>query len=647
MIKKVQNNKKALINVSAIFAVWMILSLPVYASIKGDGSTNTNVNKKDFIFRIDGGKKIGKNLLHSFLEFSLGKKWKAQFEIPKGLNISNIIARVTGNNLSRINGELKIDGGAQSINLFLINPNGILFGPNAKLSLNGSFLASTAESITFSNGYNFSATRPTPLPPLVKLGVPVGLQFGKNPAPIIGNFKNPGSGLKVEEGQTLALIGGDVILHGSGFHPPDPPNPPKDPSVLSAFQGAIYIGSIGSDQTVGLQPLKDAEGWNLDFSTVKKFKDVLIDNALIVGGGDTDIYLYGNKVQFQDRSQIGGINFGDEEVNKIFINATESLMLDNSTIDNGNSGSLANGSEIRIKTNALKLNSSFILTSSFGAGSSKAGKILIDANQISLQNFSQISAASFGRNTSGKVVIKTKTLKLDTESEISSESKRYGKGGVVDISADLVELNNGSKIVTTAKNSKQNNQAGDLKISTDILRLDNGSTISTSGQSSKNGEAGNIDIFARSVELNHQSQIEANSILGNGGNINLNVKDILKLRNQSNISTSSTKAGNGGNIKINAGVIAAVPSEDSNIKATAKTGNGGDIKITTKGLFGIYTAKEDAPFRSDITTSSQFGLDGNIDINILASRSVINFSTTPRLLKTKSLETVCFDNRRG
>lgn len=102
--------------------------------------------------RIDGGATRGTNLFHSFQELNVGEGRGAYFSNPTG--IENIFSRVTGTNRSEIMGRLGVLGDA---NLFLLNPNGIMFGPNASLDLRGSFLGSTANSIKFSDGTEFRA----------------------------------------------------------------------------------------------------------------------------------------------------------------------------------------------------------------------------------------------------------------------------------------------------------------------------------------------------------------------------------------------------------------------------------------------------------------------------------------------------------
>ena len=108
---------------------------------------NTNVNLVDKTFNITGGSQAGRNLFHSFKEFSVPTDSTAFFD--NGADIQNIINRVTGGNISNIDGLIKANGSA---NLFLINPSGIVFGENARLDIGGSFIGTTADSMRFSDG---------------------------------------------------------------------------------------------------------------------------------------------------------------------------------------------------------------------------------------------------------------------------------------------------------------------------------------------------------------------------------------------------------------------------------------------------------------------------------------------------------------
>lgn len=139
------------------------------------------------------------------------------------MDVSNIISRVTGSSISNINGLIRTN---PSANLFLINPKGIIFGPNARLEIGGSFLASTANRLNFADGSFFSATDPR-VQPLLTISVPTGLQFGETAGEIINqsqataNLVTPGfgvierpAGLQVNSGKTLAFVGGGVKLEG-------------------------------------------------------------------------------------------------------------------------------------------------------------------------------------------------------------------------------------------------------------------------------------------------------------------------------------------------------------------------------------------------------------------------------------------------
>ncbi|BAZ16725.1 hypothetical protein NIES4071_86030 [Calothrix sp. NIES-4071] len=150
---------------------------------------------------IQGGATRGVNLFQSFSQFNVGDGQRVYFANPQG--IQNILSRITGSDPSKIFGTLGVDGKA---NLFFLNPNGIIFGPNARLDIAGSFFASTANSFVFDNGLQFSATNPE-APPLITVSIRPGLQFGAN-SPTISNTGN------LQTGQDLTLAGVKLDLQG-------------------------------------------------------------------------------------------------------------------------------------------------------------------------------------------------------------------------------------------------------------------------------------------------------------------------------------------------------------------------------------------------------------------------------------------------
>ena len=127
--------KRILIGAVAALASVISIGDRVIAQVVPDNIVGTTVNLNGTAFEINNRIRSVNNLFHSFSQFSVPTNGSAIFN--NMTDVQNIFSRVTGSQLSNIDGILKTQGGA---NLFLMNPNGIVFGPNARLELGGSFL---------------------------------------------------------------------------------------------------------------------------------------------------------------------------------------------------------------------------------------------------------------------------------------------------------------------------------------------------------------------------------------------------------------------------------------------------------------------------------------------------------------------------
>lgn len=217
-----------------------------FSQIVPDGSLGAErsiVQPDDFDPQLDlitGGARRGINLFHSFQQFNVGEGRGVYFDNPSG--IENILSRVTGGSRSEILGTLGIL--RSNVNLFLINPNGIIFGSNATLDINGSFVATTANTVQFDKQGFFNVSTPNS-PPLLTVN-PSAFLFNQVATGAITNQSL--TGLKVPDGRSLLLVGGDVKLEGGQLQTPS---------------GRVELGGLAAAGTIGLN--LDGEKLRLSF----------------------------------------------------------------------------------------------------------------------------------------------------------------------------------------------------------------------------------------------------------------------------------------------------------------------------------------------------------------------------------------------
>ncbi|NET32690.1 MAG: filamentous hemagglutinin N-terminal domain-containing protein [Cyanothece sp. SIO1E1] len=230
--------------------------------------------------QIDGGAIRGGNLFHSFEQFNVADGQRVFFDSPIG--IENILSRVTGLESSEILGTLGVNGNA---NLFLLNPNGIIFGPNAQLDVNGSFVASTASSLQFENQGFFSVTVPNE-PALLTVN-PSAFFFNQVQT---GQIENRSAELQVPNGESLLLVGGALTLMGGS---------------LEALNGQVELAAVGNSAVV---ELTTSESFlSVSVSNTNPLGNILITNGAVIGSsgeGSQGIQVLAQQVTFSEAEAI-------------------------------------------------------------------------------------------------------------------------------------------------------------------------------------------------------------------------------------------------------------------------------------------------------------------------------------------------------
>jgi filamentous hemagglutinin family protein len=584
--------------------------------------------------QIEGGAIRGTNLFHSFEQFSVPTNGEAYFN--NDLSIQNIITRVTGSSASSIDGLIKTNGTA---NLFLINPNGIIFGPNSSLNIGGSFLASTAITLNFADGNQFTATASQTIP-LLTVSVPIGLQFGETAASILNqsqasqdlvtnNISRP-FGLQVQPGKTLALVGGDVLLEGGN---------------LTTEGGRIELGSVAGNSLVRLFPTE--KGWALSYEGVQNFQNIelkprttnkaRIPSSVDASGEDGgDIQLQGSFVRLTGGSEIFDATGGGQPGN-LTVTASDSVQLiGRSTLLTTETSGTGDAGDLTINTGQLIIqDGAQVRTSTSGRGSggqltvNASGSVkLIGSFQFNNRQIpSSLTSSTAADGQAGDLMINTRRLIIQDGAKVSTNSAQRivageiklatGQGGNLTVTAsDSVELigidKNGSPSSLFAS-TQGAASAGNLKIATGQLIIRDSAEVTVSSEGT--GDAGNLEVTARSIRLDNKGKLTATSASGRGGgNIRLQDLNLLLLRGNSAISTSAGGSGKGGNINIDTNLLVGL--ENSDITANAYEGEGGFIQIATKGIFGLEV-REQLTENSDITAFSQKdpSLNGVVEIN--------------------------------
>jgi filamentous hemagglutinin family protein len=646
---------KSLLIVSLGIVVYPTIAFAQVSSDRTLGTENSIVTPNIEINgilsdRIDGGAIRGNNLFHSLSELSVSEGGAIYFSNPPG--ITNIINRVTGSNPSSIMGTLGVLGNA---NLFLLNPNGIFFGPNSALDLKGSFVGTTANAIQFDEQGVFSASDPQ-IPPLLTV----------NPSAFIFNRLRPSaislnsSALTVPDGKSFILLGGDLTLTKSNLDVPE---------------GRVELGSVGGSGAVALLTVNGNE-LSLNFPQSLELANVTLEQASLVNtSGDRggEIQLTGNNINLTGASSLISETSGSQKGGTIALTARDTIevigippSVGSFTSGQGDAG------DIVINTKKLILREGAqITTFSFasGEGAGNGGELIVNASESveltgrTSDNFpSSLVAVTVADGKAGNIIVTTKDLTIQKGAVINAESLGFGNiidgqelnatgsGGNITINAsNSVSILDGDYLTGIRIGTNGVGNAGNLTLNTRTLNIQNGGGITVASQAEGSAgdvvinasqsinlagkdvflsatgagikPAGNLSIKTGQMTVSDGAQVTVNNPLSQAGNLSIDADSLTVTGNKTSI-IASTESGRAGNIFIRAG-------------KSVTLNNQGEISVQADGIgkagnLTIETGQMSVSDQAKVTVSSTEGQAGNLNIyanNVFLDRGFLTAET--------------------
>ena len=560
---------------------------------------------------IEGGATRDTNLFHSFAEFNIAAEKGAYFANPEGIN--NIFSRVTGSNPSQILGTLGVLGNS---NLFLLNPNGIVFGENARLDVGGSFFASTADSLLFDNGFEFSGSNPE-APPLLTVNIPVGLGFRDNPGEIVNrsyveNSADENVGLEVAPGQNLTLVGGDINF---------------ERGQATARGGNIELGGLSAAGTVGI-----SDDGSLNFPEAVARADISLSNGADVdvrgtGGGNITI-------------NSGNLTLEAGEFGSSFIDA-------GITADSTSADAQAGNIIVDVAGN-ITLNDSRIINQVDSGGVGNAGNITISTTSLEATNGGQVSTSTFGKGNAGNISLNvTDAVTISGFTIVDEETTRFssltnqvfegaiGNAGNIEIKARSLSLEDGGFL--SSSTSGQGN-AGDITIDVEkaLTLKQDGDIFSTVGNNaiSPAGEQSTVTINTGSLFIaDGDSSINTSTFgTGDAGNVTLNIDGAVNLTDGDIFSNVGSEAvGNIGNIFIEAKSVSL--TDGAQLQAGIFSGGQGEAA----GIISIK-ADDSISFAGTNIEGNRSGIFSDVEFEAVGDGSDIELSANSVVLNNAILK---------
>jgi filamentous hemagglutinin family protein len=591
--------------------VSFLSSATLHAEVTLDGTLGSRLalDGPDYAIGAEFGQQHGSNLFHSFGKFNLNSNESATFSGPD--SISNVISRVTGGTPSSLDGAIRST--IPEANVYLINPAGLMFGPNATLDVQGSFHASTADTLRFSDGSEFNAS--TPSKSLLTVA-PVSA-FGfltPNPQPLTIE----GSELTSSPGKTLSLVGGTLQI---------------TEAFLEATAGRINLAGVANQGDVRLLPQ--------DLALSAQAGDVSLQDSEVTtsGEGSGNIYIRGGQFLVDNTiivaDTLGATDGGGISVQADSLIATRGGQFISDTYGAGRGGNikikvtgLTEFSGEIVDEDAQVQNSGIKVISREGGGD--GGNLELETGTFNLKEGAFITAATEGQGQGGNLNIRaTEAITLSglssdgyssaINANAYGEMENAGHGGTMTLEARQLYLTDGALIGANTYGSGQGGNIS-LKIA-DSVTLSGENDEQTSGietSTLSSGEGGSIVLETNQLILKEGTRLVANTEgTGRGGNLKIQVSDLVKLEGldsygvgayvQANSQGEMAEAGDAGTIELTAGRVYLADGGQIGT-TTFGPGQGGKLYVEV-AKEATFSGQDDEGYSSGLFTSSQSTAD--------------------------------------
>jgi filamentous hemagglutinin family protein len=625
----------------------------------------------------------GGNLFHSFGDFNVPNNNIANFLNESGLATSNILGRVTGGNLSSIFGTIQTTGFGNA-NLFMMNPAGFLFGPNATLNVGGMVAFTSADYLRLQGAGGDGIFYANPAANSVLTSAPVAAFgfLGSNP----GAITVQGSQFTVAEGTGISLVGGNITVQsgvlddGITVQPARLSAPGGQINLASvAFPGEILAGTLAqapnnngqsfgnlSSVQISDQSILDVSGQTGGKISIRSGQ-LVIDNATLKSntvlgnsGGvvveSSVMNMKGGSIQtttagpgiagnitvdtrtltMSDGAFMASYLFGPGNGGNISVNATESISISGfrpgltflgplqfTNLPSGlyaHTFSDARGGNIETTTPYFQLQRGVLQTQTFGRG--RAGDQVTTVGRLNVTEGGRISSTTFGPGDAGNVTIRA-----------SDSIHVLGQMAGVFASGDFKTTDAPSQI---SANTNGTGKGGKVAITTPFLELETGVIVA---QTTQTGQGGTVIVDVGELSMTKGALITSTAFgNGPGGDVLVNASGTISISGNtggtysigpfvfvnidSSIATSTSGAQPSGSVTLSARNL--VMSEGGIIQAsTGGDGPAGKISISVKDATLATGAK--------ITSSSGFILGSGLligngqggEINLIATDTLI------------------------